>query len=501
MPRHFASLRVRLTLAYMLVFGLIQAAVCLVILVQRERRDALEFDERLLEQARAVGAYADRMKIDSLSSGLSLEFPIASRVIDPARVFCQVRLLDGTLVAHSPTRESTSLQVPLPPDDELRRQRTVFVDFADESVERLLGPREALRIVHLYHVPEIGAPLIVQVGTTHDVLDELIAERRRMFLLISVLALVPAGLTTWLLAKRALRPLSQVADQVQVISPWELKQRIKMADPPEELVQLTETVNAMLARLDKAFSAQDRFLTNAAHELKTPLAILLGEAQVLRRNARSVEEYEEYLAGTEAEMRRLGQTVDGLLMLARAQARDPERQSVSVNEFVTDALESCQPLARQGKVQLMPRFAWNGEYASDPIVLGDSRLLATMLENLVRNAVRLTAAGDAVEVEVSAHANTVQIAVRDRGPGVPDRDKARIFEEFITEEVGGRATGGSTGIGLALARSIIHLHGGSIGVRDREGGGAEFIVRLPLADPPGDSESGASADAQPPEAP
>lgn len=485
MLRPFSTLRLRLTLTYMLVFGLIQAAVCMAILVQRERRDIIEFDALLLEQARAVGKLA---ATTGQLTGTRLDVQEIGDIVGPfddAVVYSKVLLLDGTVVASTRMPARTPWKTEVPPIDELRRQRALFETVDDESIQRLVGASGGLRVVHRYHVPDVGTPVIVQVGTGLSGLKNEQTERRRMFLMMSLLALVPAGLTTWLLAKRSLRSLTQVAEQVQVISPRGLNQRISVSDPPGELVQLTETVNQMLDRLDKAFHAQDRFLTNAAHELKTPLSILMGEAQVLRNRSRTVEEYERYLCETEIEMRRLGKTVDGLLMLARAQSRDPERQPVSVNEFVTAALERCQPLARNSKVRLVPRLLLPEEGETEPIVLGDSRLLVTMLENLVRNAVRLSFPNEPVEVEVNRGRSEALIVVRDRGPGIPDLAEATMFDDFLTREVDGRASG-DTGIGLGLARSVVHLYEGSITVRNRPEGGAEFIVRLPLANESGD---------------
>lgn len=479
MQRRTASMRLRLTLTYMLVFGLIQAAVCLVIVAQRDYHDAVDFDVQLADHARTLGRFLEVASdglVSPLSAGRSRP---ATRIFESDQVFYQVRLLDGALVESSPELPDSAWAAVIPPVDELRRQRFTYATLHDDSVRKVLGRDGALRVITQYHQPVVGSPLILQVGVDLAPLRETIHDRRRMFLMMSLLSLVPAGLTTWILAKRALRPLQNVADQVRAISPRELTQRIQMEDPPEELVRLTDTVNQMLERLHQAFHAQDLFLTNAAHELKTPLSILMGSAQVTLRKARTREEYEQCLREAECEMRRLTRTVDGLLALARAYSRDPTREPVSATDFVTTALERCQYVARRWKVQLDLQLAFDAERDADPLVMGDRGLLATMVENLVRNAVRLSPEGTPVEVEVSIHNGSVRIAVRDRGPGIPEDLIPNIFDEFVTHSRDGRSSGG-TGIGLSLARSVAQLHGGSIAVANRPGGGAQFDITLPL---------------------
>lgn len=479
MWRRMSTLRLRLTLSYMLVFGLIQAAVCVAIIAHREHRDRDDFDARLVEQARAVGQVAE-LAGDGAAHGVRPEdVDAVTATIDRERLYYAIRQADGTLVARSPQLERIDLELPLPELEALRRQRDMYATLADAGAERLLGEKGALRVVNHYHVPAIGAPLIVQLAVDHQALRVHQQERREMFLAISLLALVPAGLTTWLLAKRSLRPLAQVAEQVNVISPRELDQRIHVDDSSAELARLTRTVNEMLDRLHKAFRAQDRFLTNAAHELKTPLAILMGEAQVLSQRARTPEEYARYLRETESEMRRLGKTVDGLLMLARSDTRDPDLHPISANDFVTDAVERCQSLARRWDVRLALHLAMCGADGVEPIVRGDPRLLSTMVENLIRTAMRMSSAEGIVDIAVAIAEERVAISVRDGGAPLSPDAQADGFERYVRRPDAGRVAS-DTGIGLLIVQSVIQLHGGRVTSTNRPEGGAELTVSLPL---------------------
>ncbi|HRX86029.1 MAG TPA: histidine kinase dimerization/phospho-acceptor domain-containing protein [Phycisphaerae bacterium] len=481
MSRRFSTLRLRLTLSYMLVFGLIQAAVCLVILAHREHNDSGALDARLVDQARAVGQIAELANGGSGAPLTAEDIDAIAAAIDDQAVYYEIRLADGTSLARSPELQRVGLDFPLPDVETLRRARDMYSNLSSATVDRLLGDHDSLRLLSHYHVPAMGLPVIVQLGANLAELHVAQHKRQQMFLAISLIALIPAGLTTWLLAKRSLRPLAQVADQVNVISPRELNQRIRLDNSPEELARLTETVNEMLERLHKAFRAQDQFLTNAAHELKTPLSILLGQAQVLGRKARTPEEYEHYLRETEGEMRRLAKTIDGLLMLARAHTRDPDLHAISANDFVTEAVERCQPLAREAHVRLALNLAVGEQGDTEPIVQGDPRLLATMVENLVRNALRMSRADDTVAVDVDICAQDVCVAVRDRGPALIAAPQIDPVHQYTRREFASHVTG-DTGIGLLIVQSVIQMHGGTAKAGNRTDGGAEFVVRLPLSD-------------------
>jgi signal transduction histidine kinase len=479
--RFLRSIRARLTLSYMLVFGLIQTGVCVILLHQREQQSDYEFNSWLEEQAGAMAAV-----IEVAADGMLGRFDIGrvrpyARAFGWAKIYYEVRLIDGTLLDHSPSLEEGGFQEHLPPADELRKHGSIVKDLSGPPIDRLIGEGETMRLLVYYHVPRDAPPYIVCLATSLAKLHEVNAELRTNFILVSLFSLLAAGLTTWLLSKRSLRPIQQVQQQVGQISAQGLDQRIETENPDEELAQLEITVNEMLGRLDDAFRAQDEFLTHAAHELKTPLTVLLGDTQRMLRKDRDKDEYEQHLRGMEEELRHMAKVVDSLLMLAKARAgtRALNESAISANDFVTDALERCQTLARHREIRFLPQLTLGPDDGSEPLVCGDPRLLTAMVENLVRNSTRLSPVESTVGVTVEIITETVQISILDRGPGIPPTQLEHIFDSFVSSPVHGRASGG-TGIGLAIAQGVAKLHNGSITADNRPGGGAVFTITLPL---------------------
>jgi signal transduction histidine kinase len=481
--RMFSSIRIRLTLSYLLVFGLVQTAVCILVISQRERRAAAEFDVCLEEQARAMANVIEIAAEGELSRYDIQEVRQYARAFGCADFYHEVRRADGTLLESSANLAKHEMRAYLPDLDTLRDRQVMFQRIAGDEVNELLGDGTAMRLLSYYHVPEAGQPFIIQVAMNLAKLDGFNRELRGAFVRVSLLALAAAGLTAWLLSKRSLRPIASLEEKVAEIHPDGLDQRLDVDGSATELTDLTETVNAMLARLDRAFSAQSEFLTHAAHELKTPLAVLLGETQRMQRARREVAAYEDHLGEMEQELRRFAKVIDSLLMLAKARAgtRDLDESRISANDFVTEAQERCQGLARHREIKQQATLAFDEESGAEPIVTGDERLLIAMVENLIRNAIRVSPVGSTVRTLVSQDDETVQVIVRDQGPGIPPEERDTLFTAFVSKPIDGRQTGG-TGIGLAIVNSVVHLHGGTIQVTDAPDGGAEFVIRLPRAD-------------------
>jgi len=247
----------------------------------------------------------------------------------------------------------------------------------------------------------------------------------------------------------------------------------------------------MPSRPERCSTRVQTRVTNAIRPDVSASLLENGEAQtpersgeVLGRQARTPEQYERFVASVQDEMRRFAQLIDSLLTLARAHAGFPIPSAglVSVNEAVTDAVQRCQPLAEQREVRLILVLAPPSPDEPDAVVLGDSELLSLMVGNLIRNAIRHSPAGKAVELEVQSRETEATIAVRDAGPGIPADLLDRVFDPFFRVP---RDTdvGQGAGLGLAIAKGVAELHRGMIQASNRPEGGSSFIIRLPLAAP------------------
>ncbi|GAG52602.1 unnamed protein product, partial [marine sediment metagenome] len=223
------------------------------------------------------------------------------------------------------------------------------------------------------------------------------------------------------LARRSLAPIGEIARQARDYTAAHLDRRIRTRPGGDEVAELTRVINEMLSRLEAAFRAQERFVADASHELKTPLSVMLAEAQVLLQQDRTPEEYDQFVASAQDQLRQLVRLVDSLLTLARADAGFPlaQVQPVSINEVVMEAVERCGLLARHREVRLVPTLAPLAEDGVEALVDGDPALLRATIDNLIRNAVRYSPVEGAVEVEVRVNDQEVDVAVRDNGPGIP----------------------------------------------------------------------------------
>jgi signal transduction histidine kinase len=216
--------------------------------------------------------------------------------------------------------------------------------------------------------------------------------------------------------------------------------------------------------------------------MKTPIAVLVTEAQTLHLEDQS-DEIVRFVRSVEEEMLKLGQLVDSFLVLTRVrEERAPSGvERLAVNDLVMDSLDDCQSLAMQYRVYLEPELIAE-EALLDASVRGDPHLLRTMLNNLIRNAIRFSPECERVKIRAVCRAETVEISVRDRGSGIPEDLIDRIFDRFAQAD-GEKRRGRGHGLGLEIAQGIAELHDGFIEVRNCDDGGCAFTIRLPRAQP------------------
>ncbi|MHC4970493.1 MAG: sensor histidine kinase [Planctomycetota bacterium] len=263
-------------------------------------------------------------------------------------------------------------------------------------------------------------------------------------------------------------------------SPAAPETRVGIERQEHEITRLQTELNKALGRLEEGYRAQERFISNVAHDLQTPIAVMFTQSQVLSPEASSITEYEEYRRSIEEEMRRLGGLVEGFLTLAQSDQGNAlaRREPVRVSDIVVESVEHCDPEARLNEVRLVPNIVLADDQ-TDPVLTGDPELLCTMLDNVVRNAIRFSPAHQTVEIKAVCEDREAILTVHDRGPGIPDEYLGKIFNRFVQAPVNAVRPKG-TGLGLAIARSVAELHDGRIAARNAPEGGCAFEIRLPL---------------------
>jgi signal transduction histidine kinase len=284
---------------------------------------------------------------------------------------------------------------------------------------------------------------------------------------------------------RALKPVEEVTRLAEQVEATDLSRRVLVSTGGEEFRRLAAVINSLLERLESAFRAQRRLIADAAHELKTPTAVLVGETQEALRPDASAEERRESLETIERVSRGLAREIDSLLHLARGDGALPARRRVAdLAVIAAEAVDTTEPLGAARRVRCL--FRQDGP----AFVVGDREGLSRLASNLVSNAVIYTEPGTTVEVEVGSDAGETYLEVRDRGPGIAPEERARIFERFVRLEPARARNPEGSGLGLAIVEQVASAHQGRVQVLERPGGGAIFRVVLPSANAVRSQESG-----------
>lgn len=324
--------------------------------------------------------------------------------------------------------------------------------------------------------------------------DRSMAVFRLLLLGLSVFGLTVALTGSWLIAGGALRPVDRMTEAADSIArSRDLSRRIAVPHHQDEIGRLARTFNAMLTSIASAYATQQRFVSDASHELRAPLTAIQANLELLRRHPEMpAADWDEALAEAERESSRLGRLVADLLVLARADAGVPIKHAqVDLDNVALEAIRTARTLAR-GQVVTLDVF----EPAQ---VQGDEDRLKQMLLILLDNALKYTPAGGTVTVGLSRREDAAELIVRDTGVGISERDLPHVFERFYRADLGRSRDPGGTGLGLPIAQWIVHEHDGTLALTSTPGQGTTATARLPLAGADhADQASHATAGREPP---
>lgn len=286
--------------------------------------------------------------------------------------------------------------------------------------------------------------------------------------LITAAVTLAGGVITWFVSGRSLRPLRMFSRRVEGVTAQNLSDVRLNEDVLPEFRQLSRAFNAMLERLSQAFQSQRRFTASAAHELRTPLALMQAQLDLHAPD-------DETLDTLRAQVDRLALLVRTLLDMSQMQAV-PRADPIALKPLVEEVLADLAPLADEKNVRL-------SQSGGDAGLVGSDVLICRMVFNLVENAIKYNREGGAVTVSIAQSPGSIQLRVRDTGPGIPEDALARVFEPFgRADSARSRALGG-VGLGLTLAREIARLHGGRLTIERSGGEGTTFLCALPSPAP------------------
>ncbi len=306
--------------------------------------------------------------------------------------------------------------------------------------------------------------------------EDLLARYRLWFWGILLASSVLLPLVGYRVARHGIRPVEEIAATARQITSTNLSERIASKGYPSELASLAGTFNEMLERLEESFERISRFSADIAHDLRTPVNNIRGEAEVALARARSVDEYRDVLESSLEEAVRLSELIGDLLFLARAESPLTElhRENVNVGELLTTVRDYYEASAADAVISLVVNDGpgpLNAEL--------DRSLMLRAVSNLVSNAIAHTPPGGEVTLAATNEDAAIRIEISDTGVGIPTEALPRVFDRFFRVDPSRSKNSGGTGLGLAIVQSILTLHGGSAAITSQLGRGTRVTLRIP----------------------
>jgi len=461
----FDSIRTRLTLWYVGILAAFIVAFSLIIYYALINTLDHDLDLRIKEIAESV-----KTAISSEAREQAAESPGDHTVSAIKEAADEMRLKDFPFIVYGPQGDVITSTADFARVSDNQKNET-YDDIA-VSGDPFRLYRTDLGLDH--------GPFILHVF--HSLTEEQAMQRQLglLFLVLVPLTLLLAGWVGYFMAKKALQPVAEMRKQAQKITASSLDERLIVKNEHDELGQLTVVMNELLARLSASFEQQKRFMADASHELRTPIAIVRGESEVaLLKPDRAMDDYRQSLAVINDESQRLTKIVEDLFTLARADAGQfrTHFEPVYLNDIVADSVRSIGVLAREKNIRI--EVSTNEEMPMD----ADEALLRRLFLNLLDNAVKYNRNGGSVSVAGETSNGHYRVQIADSGPGIASSEQPFIFDRFYRSDksrnrILGTETSGA-GLGLAIAKWIAEIHDGKIDLISSSDAGSTFAVSFP----------------------
>ncbi len=502
-PKFRLSLRIQLTLWVMLIFTIIQWVITLIVWVFLSdtiyqdysqffsRHSALVSSQIRSELPNLSRSEITQIEIEQLSLIRFHDYHIevftlgaqqdVSRITEPANAVAEI---DASHI-------QAAQQSPSP---------VILDNVTWSKTPDSFDPNHTVVTLHQVSARD-QSPYYILQATDDKYAQDRVMQMGQTLLVMSLAAPFLSLIAGWFISRIAVSPILKVQEAVSNLNPESLADPLEINAESTEVIELVEQIDDSRDQLRIAFESQARFLSNVSHELKTPIAVMQVESETLNTDQAS-DEVKQFVRSVRDEMTRLGKMIESFLTLTRIQDGFGNLQGkpYAFNDLVMDSLDQCIAMASQNGVTLDP-VLFSDEDTIDLCIRGDADLLITMLNNLVRNAIRYSPTGGVVKVHLkhvpiyikdesgntTLDEQTVQISVIDQGPGIPEDRLDSIFDRFAKVEDADRS-GRGHGLGLAIAQGIAELHSGTIRVQNNStttptAKGCTFMVTLPALVP------------------
>ncbi|MBX2989003.1 MAG: HAMP domain-containing protein [Bdellovibrionaceae bacterium] len=470
------SLRSRLTLLYVLIFGVSTVFFNSVIFLYMMETLQRDFDDALFNYAVDVSDSIDigprgdltfpPLRVDN---GKILPFPLGTALI-------QVRHISGEVLAR--VGDFGLWDPPYKKDFQILARGDEASYRTVEDVHLIPNAEaDSYRMINFPLDSAAKPQIILQIAVPTSLLETQFRYRLTLLQLGIPLILLIAVMGGYFVSTRAMAPVNHMIETAKAIDASELNQRIPVPPAQDEIRRLAETLNQMLARIQLAFQSQERFIADASHQLLTPLTIMKNELETMARGPRTPDEIARFVPSAQQEVESLVRIVQDMLLLARVDAGlgALNLQELYLDDIVLESLSRCEKTARQRHVRLV--FDVTGAEGDRAPVRGDADLLQHLIINIIENAVKYSPPNDSVRLELRWTPDEAILQVQDHGPGIPPAELPFIFERFRRAPGADRQAQGF-GLGLAIARQIAHLHTAELSGQNHPQGGAMFILRM-----------------------
>ncbi len=457
---------VKMTLWYILTFLVSALIICAFLYLRLRHQLIKEVDRFLLDETQELTAVLSRDP-NEISFLMKFEDEAMTRKYYP--FFFRILDKNGRSVYVSKEFRGIGYKV----------NDRVIINATDgkETLEdvRPPGRRTPFRMISTPFYREGRLTYIIQLATHLHYVRKSLSVFKSNILAAFPILLMLGSIGGWLLARKSLSPIGYIASKAQSITSQNLSERLTPRGTEDEMDDLIRTINEMISRLENSFQRMAEFTADASHELKTPLCVLRGEAEVLLSKERTGEDYQEAFAHFIEQFDRLNQMVDNLILLSKS---DSSRAELKMAPLRLDLLiknigDLFQVLAEQKNIS----------FVMDPFqevwVMGDKIRLQQLFTNLIDNAIKFTSEGT-VRITMEKSEEVAFVKIGDTGIGIPDEEQERIFKRFYRiDKSRSRGTGGA-GLGLSISEWIAHAHRGKIEVKSEVNQGSTFTVSLPL---------------------
>ncbi len=323
---------------------------------------------------------------------------------------------------------------------------------------------------------EKDSPYYVLVGQSTLYVTNVLSQIRELLVFFGIGMLMIAGLGGWYLARRALKPVSEITNTARTLSAYHLDKRLPEKGQEDELGQLVHTFNEMIDRIQSGVLRIQQFSSDASHELRTPLTILRGEMEIALRKERSGEEYQNVLRSLLEEVHRMEKIVDDLLFFTRADSGHIplENKRGNLVEMIEENIGKMQSLAKKKTINMTfhPGQS-NIMYEIDP------GKFSQLIANILDNAIKYTANGGKISLDIRRLDDQIRIEVEDNGVGIPKQEISKVFDRFYRVDRSRSSDSKSNGLGLSICKWIVEAYHGTIRIKSEEGKGTSVIITLP----------------------